>query len=406
MPNLDILSRIIHHLKYCSQGSHANQRTRSVVSILLHQNNLQISITRQFGTTGSTQMVPMDGADPETIISHLSWRSLYARRAMIEIRGLSTPNFLVIRPSSAALLDTLPLELLHLVLDRLDFQSLFSLLMTNTGCRSLVESFPPYKRTVTHAISVLAAMNRTKVLPIHSAAQVYTALSSESCFLCDDYGPFLFLLNAERCCLNCLRDNPSLRVFSLSRAAVCFGLARTEVAKLPSMRGLPGTYCVETTITHPTSMTLVSIDHARARGIQVHGSEVAMQAFVARKHALSLARYRQKSQTSRSRCPTSPSTYLGDPVDRFCGMASTPCPSLNVPDDPEHGLWCLGCHDEFDGRSRFQKRDFSGDKAEDEFARTQRLWSKACRAWSRSKFVDHVQHCQSAMSRFGKTGTS
>ena len=303
------------------------------------------------------------------------------------------------------LLDTLPLELLHLILNALDFRSLFSLLMANTRCRTLVESFPTYKRTVAHATGVLAAMNRTKTPTIHSAVQIYAALSSEFCVLCNDYGPFLFLLTAERCCLNCLRDKPSLRVIPLSRAAFCFGLSRGTVAKLPSMRGLPGTYCIGTTIRHQKSLTLVSVDHARARGIAVHGSEEAMQAFVARKHASSLDSYLQKKSLSpRSRCPTSPATYLGDPVDRFCGMASTPSPSLNVPDNPEYGLWCLGCHDEFVKWSRFKTRDLSGDNAEDECARTHRLWRKACRAWSRSNFADHIQNCQGAISRLDKIG--
>ena len=350
----------------------------------------------------------MDRADPDIVISHLSWRSPYAERAMVEIRGTCAPNFLAVLPnttSSAGLLDTLPLELLYLVLNDLDFQSLFAFLMANTRCRTLVESFPTYKRTVAHAAGVLVAVNRTKVLPIHTAAQIYAALTSEICFLCNDYGPFLFLLTAERCCLNCLRDDQSLRVFSFSRAASCFGLARSELAKLPSMRGLPGTYCIGTTIRHQRGLTLVGVNHARARGIAVHGSEAAMQEYVARKNASSVASYLRKSPSSQSRYPTSPAMYLEDPIDRFCGMASTPSPSLNVLGNPEDGLWCLGCHDDFDKWSRFKTRDLSGDDAEDECARTQRLWSRACRAWSRSKFVDHVQHCQGAISRFGGMST-
>lgn len=171
------------------------------------------------------------------------------------------------------------------------------------------------------------------------------------------------------------------------------------------MRGIWGTYCVGSTVTHRTDLRLVSIQDARNRAIALHGSEAAMQTFVEAQHALRLADYRRKttsrlSSSSRCRRPTSPSVFLNDPKDQFCGMASTPFPSLKMSAEAEHGLWCLGCHDMFDHWSGFKMLEGANDASEDEGARTQRLWSGECRAWSKSGFLAHIKGCQGALSKF------
>lgn len=158
-------------------------------------------------------MATLEEADPDTLILQLSWRPIYAHKAMIDVVQMASPTFLDDRSrtiSSAGALDAFPLEIIHLIFASLDFQSLFYFLCASLRCRALVETFPAYKETTTHAAGVLMVINRMKLLEMHTAASIHLALRSESCTRCNDYGPFLFLPAVKRCCLNCLCDDSTL----------------------------------------------------------------------------------------------------------------------------------------------------------------------------------------------------
>jgi len=109
------------------------------------------------------------------------------------------------------------------------------------------------------------------------------------------------------------------------------------------------------------SITLVSINQAKGLGIKSYRSEAAIEAAVESQFASSLAKYRHtmsstQSNPSRHHCPKHPSTYLESPIDQFCNMASFVFASLNGMGYTGVWtlvtLWCRGCHDEFDARSR------------------------------------------------------
>jgi hypothetical protein len=152
------------------------------------------------------------------------------------LRGTITPSFIELdalntTSSSAYHLDKLRFELLHLVFQLLDFsKSLYPVARQSP--------LPAYRHTVTLAPNTLAAITRTKLLSTHSAALIYAALCSEAplAVFATGTGHFFFLLTAARCCLTYLRDNPAMRVTSITRAALCFGLTRKHLA---DMRNLP-----------------------------------------------------------------------------------------------------------------------------------------------------------------------
>ncbi|KAF2236212.1 hypothetical protein EV356DRAFT_76351 [Viridothelium virens] len=346
-------------------------------------------------------MVRVQDTSPAALVSQWSWRTLYARKAMIEV-NIPSPKYLQHDSgisSSAGVLDTLPLELLHLILELLDFQSLYNVVHGSRRCRVLVEALPAYRETSTHAPSVLAAMKRTKLLSTHSAACIHTALRSESCTECNEYGPFLFLPISERCCLNCLRDDLSLRVSTIPKITKRFGITRNDLTGVPIMQGIPGEYRIGFAVTHKTAPNLVSVKQAKMRATAIHGSEHAMQTYVTSRHTLQMDRYTQRASnhsgtTARLRRPTSPSRILKAPNDPFCGMASTAIPSLRGTERPEHGLWCLGCHALFDRWVKYKIPDGNGGNGEDDSVRMRRLYRRECRAWSRSDFLIHIKECE------------
>jgi len=249
--------------------------------------------------------------------------------------------------SGIGLLDTLPLELLHIVLEVLDFRSLSRFTRVCRQGKSIVESLPAYRDLIKYAFTALVALSRTDLIIHHSAASIHKALLSKKCVACDEFAPFLYLPTSERCCYECLHRDRSLRLITSGTARKCFGLTPKALRLIPSMVSIPGTYSVGHSITHRKRIRLYSLKQSKVLGVAQHGSVEAMEGFVTSQNIGKLtARDKLKVRWLTGH----PSTIGSDsnvPSDRFCGMASTVFPALQPNDVLEKGLWCLGCRVNF-----------------------------------------------------------
>ncbi|KAF4997519.1 hypothetical protein FDECE_12049 [Fusarium decemcellulare] len=81
--------------------------------------------------------------------------------------------------SSMGRIDTLPPELLLLMLNLLDFRSLSRLSQASFKAKATVGSLPAYREMVEHAPDVLTALGRTRLLEYHPAALLRQTLRTD-----------------------------------------------------------------------------------------------------------------------------------------------------------------------------------------------------------------------------------
>lgn len=286
---------------------------------------------------------------PATLASCLSHRPRDLLDSMITISHPPKPMQanLQHRPSSLGILDRLPAELLHEVLINLDFQSITRFSRVSMRGKHILQCFPEYRDLMNHAPHALAALGQTKLIQLHSVSQLLTALRTERCATCPEFGVYLFLPTCDRCCWQCLRSNPSLRVISPTAAGRAFALSPKMVRQLPVMLSLPGTYGVARKSTQ-VAHKLVSVSAAKELAISIYGCAENLAQVVVRRTPNTQAAYTDRYlQAVFSDATSSDSLMIpnqgGVGVDRYFGMASIPFPSLAIRDDVEHGLWCKGC---------------------------------------------------------------
>lgn len=118
-------------------------------------------------------VLEMSTSTPDTLIAGLSWRPGFILRSGIFIyEGLVKPTILPRTPpsSSLGLLDVLPIELLRLVLNSSDFQSLSRFARVCHQAKTLVESLLSYQDIMKHAFTALFALSLSKLIKFHTAA--------------------------------------------------------------------------------------------------------------------------------------------------------------------------------------------------------------------------------------------
>ncbi|KAL2851469.1 hypothetical protein BJY01DRAFT_116677 [Aspergillus pseudoustus] len=109
-------------------------------------------------------------------------------------------------PASSGFFDTLPLELLDMILLRLDYTSLTRLSATNTKAESYIKSRPYYKLVVENCYMFLGELCRIQFLHIPTAASIHHALCNPKCSTqgCPQPAGSFFLLTCQRYCYQCL----------------------------------------------------------------------------------------------------------------------------------------------------------------------------------------------------------
>lgn len=272
---------------------------------------------------------------------------------MIQVTDAAKPSTLCQkRPaSSLGLLDTIPAELLLLVLDLLDFQSLSRVSRVCFRAKMIVESLSPYRRVMQHAPTVLTALAKTNLIGIYPASLILHVLQTWDCVSCFDFGAFLYLPACERVCLECLCQNRGLWMMTTATAKKCFGVTQRQLKAIPIMRSIPGTYSVRTPEkAHHKPYQLVSAKHAKQLGLNVHGSPEKLAEFMPSIPAVG-ERSREFYDFKRyHEAPLEPpgcdmsklpeKSNIGD--DGFAGVASLRVPYLSG-SGPDWGHLCRGC---------------------------------------------------------------
>ncbi|KAF5702650.1 f-box domain-containing protein [Fusarium mundagurra] len=285
----------------------------------------------------------------EALIPCASHGPRHLLEAMITIPDAQKPTrpTLAERVSSLGILDRLPPEIIYMILGMLDMQSIASFARVSFRGNTYIKLLQAYRDLVAFAPQILMALGKVGLLSLHSITELHAALRKERCASCVEYGAFLFLPTCERCCWECLRHNPLLRVLLPKEAKRYFGLSERHIQQLPTISVIPGNYGISRSPS-PRYCSLVSVRAAKERGLMVHGSvDQLSQAMMAKCKSGGLrvdGRFLQSDPvTSRNQDPLLLPSQGNIPTDKFFGMASIPFPSLSASGRLENGLWCRGC---------------------------------------------------------------
>lgn len=184
-------------------------------------------------------------------------------------------------------LNRLNADVLNMILELLDFQSLGRLSQTSLAARATVKELPAYRDVMTHSPATITALSQTRLISYHAAGEVRRMLRSESCVSCDNHtGRYLFLPTCERVCFSCLSFN---RVTSVVFAKKWFHLTDRHLNTLPIIHSIPEVYDA---IRRRRVFRLVSVPQVKELAIKVHGPaamrthkpQVAQPVFGCKKH--------------------------------------------------------------------------------------------------------------------------
>jgi len=346
--------------------------------------------------------------ESEILISHLSHRPRHLLKAMITITDPPEPWASTLgdrvwtdRASSIGILDRLPPEIVSLFLGMLDVQSLLRFASVSSRGDMFVQSQRAYRDLVTFAPEALLALSKLGLIRLHSVAELYTALRTERCGSCSEYGSFLFLPTCQRCCWECLRYNPALRVLLPIEAKRYFGLSERHLQRLPTLRVIAGSYGIFPTPAHDYCK-LVSVKAARDLGLVVQGSTAKLAQAMARRckstRLLVTGRYLQSGPAASQGQDLLLLPSQGNiPTDKFFGMASIPFPSLSSSGRIEDGLWCRGCEVTLRRYDSLRlPQDVLAAMVPSSCETLRVLLGLERRARSKESFLDHIKHCYGA----------
>ncbi|KAK7936125.1 hypothetical protein PG985_001620 [Apiospora marii] len=360
--------------------------------------------------------------DADMIISRLGYRpeSKFRARAMMVARGqlptLHRPLPLVDRPSSLGLLDRFPPEIMIMILEQLDFQSLARLSRASFQADGYVRSFRDYQYLVTHVPKTLKGLARLGIIEIHSVDDLYGALQTDSCAVCGDCGPFLFLPTCQRCCWRCWRHHPAFRILEPRLAKRYYCLSKEDVAKLPvvHVRACDIRYnFYRSDFVFPNQGRAVSAKAAWDLGLVVHGSEEELIKAGLRNNCNSADNFwdaeywlqapkiqpHQHWLVNQPVIPQAP--YRARSYNSSATMPTMPFPIMAGGGRLEQALWCRGCRWVSNNGGRI---DWGGPPARlqsvlpleyltGEFSPMDVAYGLADRAWSRDTFLQHVRRC-------------
>jgi len=292
-----------------------------------------------------------------------------------------------ISTNSAGDFDGLPVEMIHNILRKLDFDSLGSMRLVNSKTQSIVDSLPEYKAMITHAPSIIHTLRVTTTSPYFTAENLYSLLINEHCVACDDFGLFLFIPLGVRCCYSCLYNDPQFAVMTLARAKTELGIKQEEFGKLfPVIRTVPGCYDWDTRRPlHPRRGLIAR----HCEQIKIVGTEQASQLSTKTSHKLRNTNSEPKL-TLRFQTPARSGSFMGEPPYR--GMAAVAFPWLNQHRRVlEDGVLCQGCR--FDYKLSNERPHPPGPEFRVQFLAARRI---AERAYTEDGFYAHFEQCAMA----------
>jgi hypothetical protein len=224
-------------------------------------------------------------------------------------RQISEASDLTDRPSSMGQLDRLPSEIISMIISLLDIQAVARLSHVSFQGNLVVRAHPQYRDLKKFVPDVLAVLISLGIPEAHSVGKLHAALRSDRCAACPEFGPFLFLLTAERGCLECLQLAPAFRSAFPEKAKKKFGLSDAHLQQLATLRVPP--------------RRRWQLPIAMAKGCRLVSTRAA-----------------RELATASGLGPLPPAKLDGD---RYYGMASIRFPSVSAAGVVEEGLWCYGC---------------------------------------------------------------
>ncbi|KAM5451785.1 hypothetical protein MaudCBS49596_003613 [Microsporum audouinii] len=357
----------------------------------------------------------MAGWTRESLLSHLSYGHLVEQEAVVPSllpRRLDIKH----RAASASTLESLPLEILHLICEKADLLSLLRLSRTSIRAREAITSFPAFAFLLAHASSTLKALSQTNLLPYHACIDIYAALRSRTCASCHAApGIYFFLLDCQRVCFSCLRINPALWIIPLPFARRCFKLDLDYSTPSASLLQIP-------ILQVRGKEACTSVQSARWLATSIHGSmeEVYRLQAEGGMHASSLMEgYLMQFLRDAPLQPFTPfmlsstgwweelSDFYSTMLDELC-ITSRGCVasslSLSVSDGTattasveSDGLWCRGCSRMVSwyrqGRLGSEAASIIMPGVPQGFEMVEALYRRASCVWSRDRFWEHVASC-------------
>ncbi|KAF5240498.1 hypothetical protein FANTH_9546 [Fusarium anthophilum] len=162
-------------------------------------------------------------------------------------------------------LDVLPNELLGDILGHLDIYSYFRFRRVNRRARALASELPEYKSVVKHGMEGFRGMLRAGLATRFTFGDMYRELTTEKCSICKNFGGFLFLPTATRCCFSCIENAPELRVNGLilfkRLTKISMDLVTSHIE--PIVKTVPGIYSMEEKPVHRPRLLLVEPEATR-----------------------------------------------------------------------------------------------------------------------------------------------
>ncbi|KAI1361527.1 hypothetical protein F5Y08DRAFT_347767 [Xylaria arbuscula] len=281
--------------------------------------------------------------------------------------------------TSLGLLGVLPTELVFMVLECLNYQTLTRLLRVSLQWKLTVEALYAYATLTRHAKDELNHFADTSLLNHFTILDLYRVLSSQECTVCREFGGFLFVATCERICHTCLRQNPAYWMFSFSMAQECFSPTVEEFGRLPVLEFAAGWKVRQLLRTSFTP--LVSVEQAKELVDKRYGIERCDRArkFVGRRlqrkypsrgmlySSLQIASLDWLSPVFWCSCLTA------FPEREAYGFAATIRFPFVKAGQVNYGRSCKGCEHT-------------------------NPWVNHCpdsfpKLWSRSKFIEHIQRC-------------
>lgn len=138
------------------------------------------------------------------------------------------------------MLDELPLEILHQLLQLLDFHTWLMARSVNFAGRSTIDALPAYNYMTQYAAIVIRALNQKRLVNDSTAAHLFHVFRTDRCVGCQQLGAFLFLLNCYRRCYKCLEIDVRFRAIDLRAAKNKLGLKLSDLRSIPTTLTLPG----------------------------------------------------------------------------------------------------------------------------------------------------------------------
>lgn len=307
-------------------------------------------------------------------------------------------------------LDILAVEILQLIVQHVDLQSVAKLRLSNYSLKCLVDGTVEYQRVRKYASNAMRAMKASKTLEYHTLLDVCRALNSRLCAFCEDIGPCLFVLTCDRCCLNCIARHPSMRLIPRSYARPYYALPAEHLKKIKTLQVIPGqyrcrAYAGKLTASRPGDL-LVLTSEVDEKAMSFHGGREQMERKLEEEYAI-LETERSLQGNGRSLLPINPlyahyplRNPLYDPHResfypgalegfRFAGAVEFPALSGKT-DYVEKVLWCAACKSQFDGMGYELSSDWSN---------WFRRWPKFVgRAFDEAGFLKHIKDCQHAQA--------